>query len=469
VHVPLATFDQLRGADWREEAGAGERLSAAAEVAGDQSWREVIPALGFGLDGDPSAEGDGTGAADGDAAEGARGALARLAVDLQGGGRVVSPERRPLDRARIERLLAAAADHAHPDYLLTPEELEQIRQGIAADPQLGDEALARFDSSPEFREKILRAYLAVRRRRPAAGPSPEVVALVDSWVAGRPRGWEQIDALVQGLRGHARLDPDATVPSGESDPVGYFLLKSRRGPDYLFASSAAVLLRRLNYPSRLAGGFYVRPDDYRLLSGTTPVRARDVHYWTQVQTANGVWVNLEPTPGYEPARPAPSAGEQAARLAGTAWDITRRCWPALLAVGAVAAAGFVFRRRLAERLATLWWRLRAAQPPDRLVPATWRLLDRRARAAGVGRRPGTTLTAWSAAVGAAAPALGRHLAELAEVADRLTHAPRSARPPGRPEEVRALCRGAVRAGTVAALRQACPPGRPSPGGGRWPA
>ena len=41
-----------------------------------------------------------------------------------------------------------------------------------------------------------------------------------------------------------------------SDAVEYFLFESRRGPDYLFATSAAVLLRSLGYQTRVVSGLY---------------------------------------------------------------------------------------------------------------------------------------------------------------------------------------------------------------------
>ena len=114
--------------------------------------------------------------------------------------------------------------------------------------------------------------------------------------------------MIEGLRGYCAHDPEITVPLDTPDTVRWFLMESRRGPDYLFASSAAVLLRSLGYPSRMIGGYYARPENYNRLTGRTAVTAGDVHYWTQTRLADGTWVNLEPTPGYELRRACHALG-----------------------------------------------------------------------------------------------------------------------------------------------------------------
>jgi hypothetical protein len=425
-HLPLVSYDQTDGLRWQPEPAAGSQKSA--DLGDPDSRITTMKPFGFSLaeqggasplGGAGSIAGGGT---SGDGVEDSRAALSALLLGLQGGGRLVNPEQRPADRKKIEQLLAGMPPgFGHADYLRLP-------------PLPG----------------------ATSGQLPAAGGTltPEVRALLESWTAGRPRGWPQIDALIQGLRRHAQHDREATVPITEPDPLRYFLLDRRRGPDYLFASSAAVLLRALAYPSRMTAGFYVRPDDYRMMTGTTPVRASDVHFWTQVQMPGGVWINLEPTPGYEVIQPEATPWESVAKTANQVGETGRRSWPVLLSGFAVVALVFRTRWRLAERLATLWWRCRSEQPTDRLLRSTWRLIERRARLAGVGRRRGTTLPAWSARVGAVAPALAPLLSDLADAADRLLHAPAPAVTAGQTnEELRATCRLAVRRCSVGALRQ----------------
>jgi hypothetical protein len=455
-HVPMVTYSRLEGAAWELE-WAGRRSQVSAEIAEDRSWRSVLEPFDFYLDPDAPDLADASADRAGeDVVERSRRALSKFAIALQGGGRMLSPERTPLDRSTLEQSLAGPAADLHPDYILTPYDYSAIRRQLLR--KHGDEGVRRFESSLPFRAAVLRRYLAERRRHPRAALPSELRTLLDSWVGNRPRGWGQIDAVIQGLRAHARHDPETLVPAGEKDPIRYFLLVSRRGPDYLFATAATILLRHLDYPSRMVGGFYVRPGDYRLLTGSTPVTARDLHYWTQVYASRGLWINLEPTPGYEPSRPAYTLVERLSQAAGAVWQWLRRRWPVVLAVVVFVVAGLALRRRLAERLATLWWWLRRRQAVGRLVRATWRLIERRARTAGQPRPPGVTLPAWSVAVGVDALALGPPLAALAEIADWITHAPTEAVSyqlsalSQKEEEIRTTCRRAVRHCTIGALR-----------------
>jgi transglutaminase-like putative cysteine protease len=452
-HVPLVTYDQFDGTTWRGDQPPGARPQVAAEVGPDKGWLETIEPLTFDLASDEA------GASTGDAVEDARRALDRLTRSARGGGRLVSPQLRDVNRGHLLRSLTqSASERIAPEYLLTPYDEEQLRTLLKEESERDPLAGARFTSSREYRERIMRRVLA-NRASSDTGLPPELRALVDEWTAGRPRGWEQIDALVQGLRAHAVHDPAEHVPPDQRDALRQFLLESRRGPDYMFATAAAILLRHLDYPTRLVGGFYARPDGYSRLTGTTTVRSDDIHYWTQVQTPDAVWVNLEPTPGYEPAAPVYTPGERAARTASVARRVIAHYWSPVLSTVAVILAWWLIRRRFAERVATVWWLIRARRPSAALVAATWRLLDRRASVAGGARRPGTTLPAFAHRVNAGAPDTGEPLTVLAEVADRLVHAPVTGSDRlGRPDpEVRAACRRAVRDWTVAAFRRALSP------------
>ncbi len=110
-----------------------------------------------------------------------------------------------------------------------------------------------------------------------------MTTLAKSWVEGLPEGWCQIEAVIASLRAGYTHDRSATSSPGCADVVHEFLLESRRGPDYLFASSTAVLLRTLGYPTRLVSGLYAAPGKFDARTGHTPVTQDDVHFWVEVR------------------------------------------------------------------------------------------------------------------------------------------------------------------------------------------
>lgn len=129
--------------------------------------------------------------------------------------------------------------------------------------------------------------------------SVSIKQFAEDWASGLPRGWPQIEAIITRLRNEYELDVHTHPPSHHPQPVIWFLKESRRGPDYLFATSAALLLRQLNYTTRFCIGYYVSPIDYDPESGHTPVRKTNLHSWAEVRLRDGHWLVVEATPGYE--------------------------------------------------------------------------------------------------------------------------------------------------------------------------
>ncbi len=228
--------------------------------------------------------------------------------------------------------------------------------------------------------------------------NPEVSTLVHEWVADRARGWPQLVAILQHLRTDYALDAKARVPDDCRDPLGHFLLEARRGPDYQFATAAAILPRVLGYPTRLVSGFYVSPEHYDPLTQHTPVVPEDLHFWAEVLLPSGGWLILEPTPGYEVLGPNLSWSERLwADVAATAMWIFRH--PIELSLGSAL-------------LALLWWRRRelldsAAVTLLRCFPGqTWRqcvgralwLLEMRGRWVGRSRQTSQTVPTWLGSV-----------------------------------------------------------------------
>jgi hypothetical protein len=278
--------------------------------------------------------------------------------------------------------------------------------------------------------------------------------LARAWTSGLAKGWPPIEAVVAKLKQSCALDPDAQVPADCDDSVAYFLLHSRRGPDYQFASAAAVLLRGLGYSTRLVSGFYASPLRYDKRSRHTPVTKGDVHFWLQVSLKDGTWIEIEPTPGYELAGPAPTWGGRAAALMAIVWAFACSHATMLGAFAMASLATFGRRNALIGGLATISWRLDFVGSPERRVMATLRLLERRGRLAGAPRPASQTPVQWYGRLGGMLPVSARaHLADMLAVADWHLHAPRRqwGEIPWSNEEISASCRQIAGAWTLAWL------------------
>jgi transglutaminase-like putative cysteine protease len=299
--------------------------------------------------------------------------------------------------------------------------------------------IAMTEGGPHVRPR----FLQLPTNPPVAAAA---LALARQWIEGKPYGWAQVEAVVAGLRGHAVHDRTVSAPEGCRDTVGHFLLHARRGPDYQFASAAAVLLRSLGYPTRVVSGFYASPEHYDARTGQTPVNNDDIHFWAEVCVPGNVWVAIEPTPGYTLPGPRLSWGQWLALLASEVglW-LTK--YATALALGFLALAVLVWRRRdLIDGVAVLLWRWRAG-PWRRCVLETLRLLERRSRWAGRPRPPGTSPAGWYGEWLGKSP-----LADLADLADWAAYAPAELPPPYSPAEARSLCAAALRTWTTRRMR-----------------
>ena len=217
--------------------------------------------------------------------------------------------------------------------------------------------------------------------------------LARTWVAGLPQGWAQIEAVVSNLRRSYVHDRLATAAPGSIDVVADFLLGSRRGPDYLFASAAVVLLRSLGYPARLVSGLYAAPDRHDPRTRHTPVTSEDVHVWAEVRLPDGIWIAVEPTPGYELLPPAVSWSELIVKILNRMGHWVNQHGNFLLVASSLLAALIGWRRHLLDGLGALAFALLPDRQPRRRVLRALRLVERRARWAGYPRPPGLTLLA----------------------------------------------------------------------------
>jgi hypothetical protein len=269
--------------------------------------------------------------------------------------------------------------------------------------------------------------------------NPEVAALAHRWADEHPRGWPQIAAIIQRLRAEYILDPTARVPDDCDDPLGHFLLRSRRGPDYQFASAAAALLRVLGYATRLVSGFYASPDHYDPLTRHTLVVQEDLHFWAEVMLPSGDWLVIEPTPGYEVLGPNVPWSERvlAGLLAVGLW-----LWEHLVAVSlcfAGLAVGWSKRLELLDAIAVMRWRLFPGRSWQGSVRRIFRLLERRGRWAGRPRGASQTPSTWLRTVLPAGTDQQADLKLLTMMAEWSAYAP-DLTPPWPVPKVRGVCR-----------------------------
>lgn len=266
--------------------------------------------------------------------------------------------------------------------------------------------------------------------------------VANEWAGHLPRGPEQVFAVVNRLREY-ELDPGSVAPTAHPQPVLWFLTESRRGPDYLFATAAVLLLRALDYPARACLGYYASPSAYDPETGHTPVKEADLHFWPEVQLRDGHWLVLEPSPGYDVLPPKLPLWERARAALAAAWDRVRaNPLPWALALVVLVALG-TLRRPLRDALAVARWRWLPAAAWQEQVRRAARILERRAARAGAPRPAGRTVSAWARA---ALPA-GEARDAFARLAERAAYSPASAEP----ADTRAVCLEALRAFTVRAL------------------
>ena len=259
-----------------------------------------------------------------------------------------------------------------------------------------------LSSNPQI--SILHSIL--RRRRPNSPKTintslphgqdmNEIRQLAELWTSGLPPGWRQIESITTNLRDNYVVDRSIHASPEKDAPVHEFLFETRHGPEYLFASSAVVMLRSLGYPARVVSGFYARPDKYDARKKHTVVDASDAHFWCEVFVGGGTWLTVEPSPGYEVLGPPSGLLERLAELPRAAWRLMVQYRASLLAVALLATSVFIWRHPLQDALLTLRWKLTRRKSPRQKAVSLAILIDHRLRLSGMERGSGTTLNRWA--------------------------------------------------------------------------
>lgn len=253
------------------------------------------------------------------------------------------------------------------------------------------------DSSKLNPEKV--TFLPTRADQPTSVlpsniDSSQIRQLAEAWSVGQPRGWPQIEAIRQRLRIEYQLDPLWVPTAEERTGVEQFLFESKRGPDYQFATAMAMLLRSLNYRTRVVSGFYASPAHYDTVREHTAVLPIDVHFWTEVLSGGSDWLTVEAAPGYEVLGPRLSWTQVVA--AGMLATLNRllKQWVLLLILAGLGISLYFFRKLLVDRANIVRWQLVKWMQPNKLLLATAALLQRRAELSRQPRSRSTTYHQW---------------------------------------------------------------------------
>lgn len=281
----------------------------------------------------------------------------------------------------------------------------------------------------------------------------QILSLAKEWVRDVPDGWPRVQAICDRLRTHYTLDREYRPAASCQDTVGDFLFESKRGPDYAFASAAAVLLRSLGYSSRVVSGFYADPNQFELKSRHTPVTANDVHFWAEVYVGRNTWITVEATPGYGVLSPPLGIWGSLVRGLGLfGAHLRNHVWSYSLGV-ALCLVGWWVRVILADWAWTVMWKLWPATRPRHYVLRTVALLKQRARWAGLGLPASQTPSRWVRELGSQSNHVDPLLAKnFSAMIDWAAYAPLQVDPA--PESNAAkLCQSVIQEWTLQRLRR----------------
>lgn len=279
---------------------------------------------------------------------------------------------------------------------------------------------------------------------PLAEDESAIRELALGWTRGVPSGWPQVQAIVDRLREGYRLDRQRTAPEQSRNVAAEFLFRAKAGPEYQFATAAAALLQSLGYRCRLATGLYARPENQDWRGRETSVYRDDAHVWLEVFAQDGVWLTVEPSPGYEATPPLRTWAESLASACrqGGAWAANHP----LVCLSLFALALLCWRHRLwfVDLLLTSGWRWSSRGTARRRALSTLWLLEQRLRWAGAPRPPGATLSRWLRTLPLAEPSENRKLLEeFLELANWALYCERES--PHRDAATAQICQAVARA------------------------
>ena len=143
----------------------------------------------------------------------------------------------------------------------------------------------------DYPESILKTYLQLPPEFPES-----VRELTEEVVSGKRTPYQKVLAIRDYLAS-IPYETKVEVPPEGTDGVEFFLLEQREGFCIHYASSAAVMLRSVGVPSRIAVGYL--PGEPGEKAGEYVLRDKQYHTWPQVYFPGYGWIDIEVTPsGY---------------------------------------------------------------------------------------------------------------------------------------------------------------------------
>ena len=220
-----------------------------------------------------------------------------------------------------------------------------------------------------------------------------VVSLAKEWTEGHEPGWNQVEAIVNRLRTEFEYDPLQVASQEGQDSVGSFL-DNKAGPSYLFATTAAQLLRAAGYRTRIAKGFLVTKEDYDRFANQSIVTRDNLHMWPEVCIDGWHWIPVEPTPGFPIPYSTETWWQWANAKIATVITWIRRNPVISISFLTLLILCYRFRQELVVLVCEVAWRVAYLVIPSRRLKTTRQLIDVRFWAAGLPRPSFASVSDW---------------------------------------------------------------------------
>jgi len=239
-----------------------------------------------------------------------------------------------------------------------------------------------------------------------------------------------------------------------ADPIDSFLFETRRGYCEHFATAMAFMMRAMNVPARLVGGYL--GGEFNPYGNYLIVKQSDAHVWVEIWQRHSGWIRIDPTAAVAPDRVARALSNVLAsgqtRLAGlTAWVHRLRLgWDNISSQWQAWFSGYAYRQqqallarlgissaglgRTAKALglmagllclsvaALLAWHLRSARvKPDRVHALYHRFCSRLQHAGLPARHPGMGPRDYANQATARRPDLINEIAAITDLYIRLRY------------------------------------------------